>query len=87
MKSRVFVLKVATSGPHLNFYELNTITSAVFAIWITARALPSDDRTFFGLHLYLAGRCCKNPLSARDPAQCKSGPGLVSVTIYCTIFQ
>ena len=45
---------------------------------------------FFGLHLRLAGRCCKNPLSARNPAQCKCGRGmtcLVSVTIYCTIFQ
>ena len=32
-----FVLKVATSGPHLNFYERNAITSAVFAIWHSAQ--------------------------------------------------
>ena len=47
-------------------------------------------RLFFGLHLYLAGRCCENPQSTRGNAQCKSGPGikwLVSVTIYWTIFQ
>ena len=24
--------------------------------------------------LYLAGRCCENPQSARSPAQCKSCP-------------
>ena len=39
-------------------------------------ATASDSRTFFGIHLYLAGRCGKNPLSARGPVQCKSGPGI-----------
>ena len=56
----------------------------------SARALRSDSRTCFGRHLYLAGRCCKNPQSARGPTQCKSGPEiacLVSVIIYCSIFQ
>ena len=51
---------------------------------------PSDNTTFFGLHLYLTGKSFKILLSARGPAQFKSGPGLtclVSVTIYCTIFQ
>ena len=46
-------------------------------------------KSFFGLHLYLAERCCENFQSARDPARCKSGPAitwLVGVTIYCTIF-
>ena len=45
---------------------------------------------FFGLHLYLAGRCCKNPLSARSLAQSKPSPGttcLVSVTIFRAIFR
>ena len=45
---------------------------------------------FLGIHLYLAGSCCKNALSARGSALCKSGPEiacLVSVTIYCTIFS
>ena len=72
------------------FYERNAITSAVFAMWHSARAQRSDSKISYGLHLHLAGRCCKNPLNARDPAQCKSDPGitcLVSVTIYCTMFQ
>ena len=54
-------------------------------MWHSARSPGSDSRTFFGLHLYLATRCCKNHLSARGLAQCKSGPGitcLVSVTKY-----
>ena len=53
-------------------------------------ATASDSITLFGLHLYSAGRCYKNPLSARGPAQCKSGLGitcLVNIIIYCTIFQ
>ena len=52
---------------------------------------PSWNRkAFFSLHLHLAERCCKNLPRARGPARCKSGPAitwLVSVTIYCTIFQ
>ena len=52
---------------------------------------PSWNRkTFFGLHLYLAKRCCKNLQSARGLARCKPSPTitwLVGVTIYCTIFQ
>ena len=50
-----------------------------------------DGKTFFGLHLYLAGRCCNNPQSASGTAQCISGPGnymvgrRLDVTIYCTI--
>ena len=81
---RGFVLKVATSGPHLLFYERNAITRDGFTIWQSARAPRSDGKTFFGLHLYLAGTCCKNPHIARGPVQCKSGLGitrLVSVTI------
>ena len=51
--------------------------------------LKSQD-FFFGFHLHLAERCCKNLQSARGLARCKSGPAitwLVDVTIYCTIFQ
>ena len=36
---------------------------------------PHSDGFFFGRHLYLAERCCKNPQRARGPAQCKSGQG------------
>ena len=61
VKSGVFVLKVATSGLTETFYERNAITSAVFAKWHSTRAPRSDSRTFLGLHLYLAGRCCTNP--------------------------
>ena len=59
-------------------------------MWHSAKAPRSDRRTFFGLHLHLVGRCCKNPLSARGPAQCKFCPGitcLVNVAIYRTVFQ
>ena len=41
----------------------------------------SDGRTFFGLHLYSAGRCYKNPISARGPAQCKYGPGMTCLAV------
>ena len=34
-----------------------------------------DEEIFFGLHLYLAERCCENLQSATGPAQCKSEPG------------
>ena len=47
-------------------------------------------RLFFCLYLYLAGRTCKNPHSAKGPARCKSGPAitlLVGVTFYGIIFQ
>ena len=40
-----------------------------------AGAQRLDGKTFFGLRLYLAGRCCDNPQSARGTAQCISGPG------------
>ena len=51
----VYVLKVATSGFHLNFYERNAITSAVFATWHNGMAPPSDSETFFWSSL-IAGR-------------------------------
>ena len=49
----------------------------------------SDGKIFFGLHLYLAGRCFENSQSAMAPRKCESGPGttwLVGVTIYCIPF-
>ena len=85
VKSRIFVRKLLFQALILTFYERNAITSAVFAKWLSARDRPSDGKTFFGLHLYLAGRCSKNSLYCRK--QCKSSPGitcLASVTIYCT---
>ena len=54
------------------------------------RALRSNLKTFYGLHLHLAERCWENLQSVKNPARCKSGPAitwLVSVTIYCAIFQ
>ena len=59
-------------------------------MWHSAGDSRSDRRTFLGLYLYLAGRRCKNPLSARGTAQCKSAPGitsLVNITGCCTIFH
>ena len=85
-----FALKVATSGPHLLFYERNAITRARLTIWHSARAPRSDGKTVFGLLLYLAGRCCEITQRTRGPMQFKSGRGItlfVSVTIQCTIFQ
>ena len=87
VKSRIFVRKLLSQALILTFYEGNAITSAVFAKWLSGRSRFSDGKTFFGLHLYLPEKCCKNSLSARGPVQCKSGPGitcLVSVTIYFT---
>ena len=47
VKLRGFVLKVATSGPHLIFYERNTITRAGFTISHSARTPRSDGKNFF----------------------------------------
>ena len=57
----------------------------------------SDDKTFFGLHLHLAGRCCKIrqvPGAPRNvnPTQVSRLVGVTNIrledaTIYCTIFQ
>ena len=47
-------------------------------------------RLFFYLHLYLAGRSCENPQSARGLVRCKSGPAitwLIGVTFCNIIFQ
>ena len=47
-------------------------------------------KIFFGLHIYLAGRCSENYEIARGYAQCKSARAiiwLVGETIYCTIFH
>ena len=68
VKLRVFVLKVATSGAHVTFF-MNIMQKP-------GPDLPYDTvpgacaqvvRHLFGLHLYLAGRCCKNPQSSRGP--------------------
>ena len=74
-KLRDFVTKVASSGPHLTFYERSAITRAGFTTWLSARAPRSDSKTFFNLHLYLAGRCCENPQSTKDNAQMQIRPG------------
>ena len=73
---RDFVLKVAICGPHLPFYERNAITRAGVTIWHSAKAPRTDGKTFFGLHIYLAGKCCNNLQSTRGPVQYKSGPGI-----------
>ena len=44
---RGFVLKAATSGPHLPFYDRNAVTRAEFTIWHSAWAPRSDGKTFF----------------------------------------
>ena len=73
-----FVLKVPISGPHLPFYERNAITRAGFTIirhCTNKGSRAQMVRLFFGLHLYLAGRCCENLQSAKGPAQYKFGQG------------
>ena len=45
VKSRIFVRKLLSQALILTFYERNAITSAVFAIWHSARARPSDNKT------------------------------------------
>ena len=47
------------------FYECNAITRAEFQNGTVPRAPFSDGKTFFGLRLSLAGRCCENLQSAR----------------------
>ena len=51
---------------------------------------PHSDKTFFGLHLYLADKYCKNPKVTG--AQLNVNPArvitwFVAVTIYCTFFN
>ena len=46
MKSRIFVRKLLFQALILTFYERNAITSAVFAVWLSARERPSDGKTF-----------------------------------------
>ena len=83
---RVFILKVANSGPRVTIYERNeepgtNLTDS------TVPGAPRSDKTFFGLHLYLAGKYCKNP---KVPGvQLNVNPAwaitwLVGATIYCT---
>ena len=60
-------------------------------------ARPFDDKTSFGLYLYLAERCCKIPQvpgapHCVNPAQVSKLVGvtntwLVGVTISCAILQ
>ena len=75
-----FVLKVPILGPHLSVYERNAITRAGYTIiWHSDSTSKGSHaqmvRLFFGLHLYLAGRCCENLQSVKGPAQNKSGQG------------
>ena len=47
-------------------------------------------RLFFGLHLYLAGKYCKNPKVPRAQFNLNPAPAVtwfVGVTIYCTFFN
>ena len=75
MKLRVFVLKFATSVPHLTFYEHNSITKGGITIWHTARGPCAQmERHLFSFYLHLAGRCFENPQSTKGPVQCKSCP-------------
>ena len=68
----VFVLKAATIGP---FYECNAITRVDLPHGAVLGAPCSERKLFFGLHQYLARRCCANLQSSMSPTQCKYGPG------------
>ena len=46
VKSWIFVRKLLSQALILIFYECSAITSAVFAIWLSARARPSNGKTF-----------------------------------------
>ena len=87
MKSRIFVRKLLSQAIILTFYERNAITSAAFAIWLSARDRPSDGKSFLVFTYIRQEDVAKIPYIAGGNAQCKSGPGitcLVSVTIYFT---
>ena len=55
------------------FYGRNAITRANLPQGTVPGAPLSDGKTFYGLYLYFAGRCCQNLQSAGGSAQCKSG--------------
>ena len=51
---------------------------------------PRSDKTFFDLHLYLAGKYCENlkvPGAQLDVSPARGITWFLSVTIYCTFFN
>ena len=67
--------KLLSQALILPFSERYAITRAGFTIiWHSARGPLSDGETFFGLHLYWAGKCCENLQSDMGFPQCKSDP-------------
>ena len=72
---RVFVLKVATSGPHLTFfYEYNAITRGELPFG-TVPGVPALNCKTFIWSLPIFGRkMFQKSQSTRSPAQSKSGP-------------
>ena len=60
VKIRVFILKVANPGLMQSFYERHAITRHKLT-HCTVLGASRTYKTFFGLHLYLAGNYCKNP--------------------------
>ena len=56
----------------------------------TVPRAPRSDKTFFGLHLYLVGKYCKNPKvpgAQSNVNRARAITWLVAVTIYCTFFS
>ena len=58
----VFVLKAATSGPHLTIHERNAIARVDLPHYTVPRALHSSSKTIFFVFTYLwQGDVAKKP--------------------------
>ena len=75
VKSRVFVLKVATSGPHLALLCSNAITKDRLTMWHSTLGPALKWYDFFWSWSIFGRKMLRNSLRAWDPAQCKFGPG------------
>ena len=65
-----FVLNVANLSPSSNLLMNAMLEPEPDLPYATVPWAPhSDGKNLFGLRLYLAGRCSKNPQSARGPGQ------------------
>ena len=57
---KLFILKLLIQALMKPFYERNAITRDGFTRWLSTRG-PALYKTFFDLHVYLAGKYCENP--------------------------
>ena len=68
-----WVFELINRGKKMSLQDKGRIYHLTQCQWPRAQMV----RLCFGLHLYLAERCCENLPSTRSPAQCKSGPAII----------